>query len=315
MKKAFTLIELIVVVGIIVILIGTLLATISNGTESARAAKCLTNLKNLATACNSYAMASGHYPLAGSVESRNLDSDKSSGGSVSFRFYEHPGWISWNSQDKYPTHPDGQRYSTSHAAEKSWFTSAYNSDPEVRRYALRNGALWGSLAGNEEVFVCPVHRRRMKKENPIWSYVMNQKFGYDESQGDKPRLRGYGIEYGHLDRNPDRVLLFAELQFLPNDAVKVNTDEGSGFVNDCTLQYGQNEILGFNHPNGKRGLFAHVAFADGHTEKLAIPASPSDTGWTLNISVSSLKDLTKWLCEGYDVSFNEKERKYEKFND
>ena len=211
--------------------------------------------------------------------------------------------------------PNGQCYSTSHAAQSGWFTSAYNQDFEVRQYALRNGALWGSLSGNEEVFVCPAHRRRMKKQNPIWSYVMNQKFGYDESQGSRPRLRGYGIQYGHLDRNPDRVLLFAELQFLPNDAVTVNTDAGPGIVNDCTLQYSQNEILGFNHPNGKRGLFAHVAFADGHAEKLAIPAVPSNAGWALNISVSNLKDLTKWLCEGEDVSFNEKERKYERFND
>ena len=72
MKKAFTLIELIVVVGILVVLVGTLVAALSGGTDAARAARCLTNLKNLATACNSYAMAHQVYPLAGSVETRSL---------------------------------------------------------------------------------------------------------------------------------------------------------------------------------------------------------------------------------------------------
>ena len=57
MKKAFTLIELLVVIGILAILIGVLISTIANGTEVARAARCLTNMKNLANACNSYAMA------------------------------------------------------------------------------------------------------------------------------------------------------------------------------------------------------------------------------------------------------------------
>ena len=83
MKKAFTLIELIVVVGILAVLIGTLVAALSGGTDAARAARCLTNLKNLATACNSYAMASSCYPLAGSVELRGIDRDSGSSGEIS----------------------------------------------------------------------------------------------------------------------------------------------------------------------------------------------------------------------------------------
>ena len=93
MKKAFTLIELIVVVGILAVLIGTLVAALSGGTDAARAARCLTNLKNLATACNSYAMASSCYPLAGSVELRGIDRDSGSSGEISQKFTEAPGSV------------------------------------------------------------------------------------------------------------------------------------------------------------------------------------------------------------------------------
>ena len=297
MKKAFTLIELIVVVGILAVLIGTLVAALSGGTESARATRCLTNLKNLATACNSYAMAAQVYPLAGSAETRALARDESSAGEIKQRYSEVRGWISWNSRGAYAGNV------TSHIASGDWFTSAYNTDFDTRQYALTNGALWRYVSENSDVFICPEHMRSMRLKKPLWSYVMNERFGYDDSLGARAKLHAPYIGYGHLSR-PDRVLMFAELQFLENDRVKVDTDTGSGINNDCTLQYNHNEVIGFNHPNGKRGLFAHIVFADGHVEKLVVPASPSSIGWALEIDRNELEDLTEWLCKGKDVSFN-----------
>lgn len=297
MKKAFTLIELIVVVGILAVLIGTLVAALSGGTDAARAARCLTNLKNLATACNSYAMASSCYPLAGSVELRGIDRDSGSSGEISQKFTEAPGWLSWDSRGAY----EGK--TTSHVASGGWFTSAYNQQFEVRQHALTNGALWRYVSENSEVFVCPAHRRAMRKQNPLWSYVMNERFGYDSSQGSQAKLYNPHVGYGRLPR-ADRVLMFAELQFLENDKVSVNTDQGPGLANDCTLQYNHNEVIGFNHPNGKHGLFAHIVFADGHIEKLVIPASPAGAAWSVVPGRSELEDLTEWLCKGEDVMFN-----------
>ena len=63
-------------------------------------------------------------------------------------------------------------------------------------------------------------------------------------------------------------------------------------------------MIGFNHPNGKRGLFAHIVFTDGHIEKLVIPASPAGDKWSIAIGKSELEELTEWLCKGKDVSFN-----------
>ena len=304
MKKAFTLIELIVVVGILVVLVGTLVAALSGGTDAARAARCLTNLKNLATACNSYAMAHQVYPLAGSVETRSLARDESSAGEIKQRYSEAPGWISWDSRGAY------QGKTTSHVASSSWFTSAYNEEEEVRQYALTNGILWKYLSGTADVYVCPSHRKILKHKNPLWSYVMNQKFGYDYSFGAK--AVGAGIEYGSLAR-ADRTLLFAELQFLSNDKIEVDTDASAGIKNDCTLQYVKQEVIGCNHANGKRGLCAHVVFADGHVEKLSIPATRNGENWSIKLGRGELEDLTKWLCQGKDVSFNGS--RYEKLQD
>lgn len=126
------------------------------------------------------------------------------------------------------------------------------------------------------------------------------------------RALNSGVRYGSLSR-ADRTLLFSELQFVKNNVVDVNMDEGSGIHNDCTLQYGKNEIIGCNHASGKRTLFAHVAFADGHVEKLTIPATYSSGGWNINLSHGELQDLTKWLCQGKDISYNG--GKYEKLED
>ena len=306
MKKAFTLIELLIVVGILAVLIAVLVAAIGGSTDAARATRCLTNLKNLASACNSYAMAHQVYPLAGSVETRSIDRDVSSSGEIKQKYVEAPGWLSWDSRGAY----EGK--TTSHVASGGWFTSSYNKDFDVRQHALTNGALWKYVSENADVYMCPAHRKAMRLQKPLWSYVMNERFGYDNTQGAQAKLYNPYVGYGRLAR-PDRILMFAELQFLDNDKVEVNTDAASGIRNDCTLQYNHNEVIGFNHPNGKRGLFAHIVFADGHIEKLNIPASPGAGKWSVPIGRNELEDLTEWLCKGEDVFFNG--AKYEKRTD
>jgi len=53
--KAFTLVEILVVIGIIALLIGILVPTISKARESSRTAACLMNLKQLTAAAYTYA--------------------------------------------------------------------------------------------------------------------------------------------------------------------------------------------------------------------------------------------------------------------
>jgi len=59
--NAFTLVEILVVIGIIAVLIGILVPTVSKARESSRTAGCLSNLRQLTTAAFNYAADHNHY--------------------------------------------------------------------------------------------------------------------------------------------------------------------------------------------------------------------------------------------------------------
>lgn len=304
MRKAFTLIELLVVIGIIGILAGVLMATFSGGTETARSAKCLANMRNLAQGALSYAAQHGRYPYAGSHAAIGVTSDGKT------KYVEHVGWISWLSMnDEYNTHKGG---GSSQSFRDLPNISAYCEDEEKSLFALTNGTMWKCVGQNRETYVCPAHvlwARRFKAK-VCFSYAMSAYFGYDWSQGSKAvTSEGSGYITMHATRL-DRKLLFSELGYV---AVDENGKEGDVSSSDdttqldCVLQYkasvngksynerwgGNPESIGFNHKSGKQ-YCAHVAFADGHIEKLVMPKGSGLTG----------VQLTALLCGGVDVSFD-----------
>lgn len=292
----FTLIEVLIVIGIIGILAAVLIGQFGGATESARAAECLTHMRNLANSVQNFGMAKDYYPTAGDVEFVDVVGD-------SVRYKVHKGYISrYSANDPYARNGGA----SSHQNLDS--PSPYNEDPEVRRYCVTNGAIWAYGAKKLNEYVCPAHQRFVnsnktkKLEGPGWSYAMNPYFGYDWSDGSEPTgspLRP--VRYGECKR-PDKRLLFAELQWeeckdSKRSDISPIYSTSSGTPLDGVLQYdrsdwnGADEQIGFNHKMGKKYV-AHVCFADGHTERLTMP----NTG--------SLTELTKWLCDSDDIEFN-----------
>ena len=303
LKKAFSLVELIVVIGILGILAGILFVSFGGATESARAAQCMTNLRNLATAANAHAMKTGWYPLAGSREAMDIDP---MAGDAAMKYKPQYGWVSWLDQGMYED-GNGNRISTAHKNPGicPWYGA--ESDEE-NQYAITNGVMWKACSYNRNVYTCPERaKKKGAHKTHLWHYVMNAKFGYDYSKGSKAvaTFDSYGIWYGSLKRT-DRVLMFAEMA-LEDPETGEEIGDGDASLSDCTLQYkatinghnynkewsGAAETIGFPHKHGKRGRCGHVAFADGHVEKLMY----SSKGL-------SLENLTTLLCEGLDVVYS-----------
>ena len=303
MKKAFSLVELLVVIAIIAILAGVLMSTFGGGTSSARAARCLSNMKNLANACQTYGMEARRYPLAGNLVYMYMDESKGIG-KVRRQYKENAGWISAYSENKFP--------STSYSQPPS--VSMYSEDRNQVTYALTNGVLFKYVSGSRETYVCPEHAKHVGPSVHVnWSYLMNAAFGWDKLQRTKANADSGRVEYGTLAR-ADKTLLFSEVPYMNfNGWCPTPGDTASSTDTDAILQYSENgldagskgatsgggspEEIGVNHRSG-RNYFAHVAFADGHVEKLRVPMSGKKP------NTSGFAELTSWLCAGYDVSFD-----------
>lgn len=297
-KRGFSLVELLVVIGIIAILTGVLFASFGNATESSRAALCLTNMRSLAMSVNSIAMGMGGYPLAGSREVYGM----STGDNTALGYTSQRGWITWL----------GENYKGASAHRSNPLYPFYGTaNREENDFAFTNGTLWVSCGRNRTLYTCPEHvrlRKNMMKAAPYFSYVMNAKFGWDYTMGQgsvdgTPDIE-YEIGFGDLP-TADKTLLFAEL---PDASTGGDDPEKSIYRADCTLQYldvktsgntgsdrmavqaGYAESIGFLHKVGKRKC-AHVAFADGHTEKIVWMEGGVDQ-----------KTLTAYLCKGWDVT-------------
>ena len=292
-----------------------LLGSFTGGTESARAAKCLNNMRNLAQGAISIATKTDHFPFAGSHAVVGMGSN---GKTV---YYEHVGWISWLSKnDEYATRTHGKSKPTNFVnCENVGAYSSLGGEDKDGDFALQNGKMWTAVGRERGVYVCPEHQLRAakKKVNVRFSYVMNADFGYDFTKGSEATGTSDGSDGVYFNSSRlDRKLLFAELpisgQVVPSTdratSVKDNYSTGATPENDCVLQYkatvngktyngdwkGTAEAIAFNHKSAKRRC-AHVAFADGHTEKLLAPKS---TGGL------SDEELTALLCAGVDVGFD-----------
>lgn len=292
------MLEMLVVIGIIGILMGVVLTQFGGSTESAKAAKCATNMHNLVMAAHACALEQqdGYFPAASSFSYSYADHKD-----LKLKYNHRIGWIAGSETRRNGTESPVAFQAIPFNVDKG--SSGKNS---IALRALQNGALWKAMGSNRSAYQCPVHAEAARKANgalPGWSYAMNREFGYDKPDNDDRKWWGQtktSISIGGKTRSPDKVLMFAELQGADIKMRGYDSIEASPFLKggapyaDGRLDYDQEDI-GFNHQASTKGYSANIAFADGHVDKLLYPRSGSGI---------SVRKLTEALCRGHEITFS-----------
>ena len=313
-RRAFTLVEMLVVIAIISMVAMASVTSIKSAQRQARSAKCQANMHTLYNAAVAFRADNSYFPPASGYEVFDSRNDK---------YSQYRGWVTWvrpgaerarkgDSGNKYKGSGNtdaGQKASHASAyvyvgtgADKSDYTGASGNAPnygkvnDSRVYrSIDEGALFVYADKNFSAYCCDEFKARYGKQC-MRSYAMNQCFG-------SRRYRRYPPCWDVPSEHPDRMAMFVEIGNAGSknkDPLKdLTTTVGGGrtgtagdtdapkdiFGDDSVWDWDKNSAGGNDGAGGenigvlhrKSGkLYGHVVFADGHLESLELPKSTTD---------------------------------------
>lgn len=297
-RKAFTLLELLIVITIIAVLASAILSSYSKARENGWAARCKGNLHSLYQAALNYS--SDHnqaLPVAAPYETQDV---------LQNRYWEHEGWVNWidpNNRVNGATsnlwiHQFGNDVHNRYAepadphpgpnASSTWPSTWFGGNG---LFSIKNGTLWEYGYQQLGAYICPKFARSSVcgRSDAVRSYAMNR------------NVSECGMV--SLPVEASRIILFAEMQpksiFYPGKAgtaiCGACADSWSATGGDGQLSAGNgsnrivpDETIGCVHKIGN-AYYGHVVFGDGHIEAI----SP-----VLNASGGVVSNRTFDACTG-----------------
>jgi prepilin-type N-terminal cleavage/methylation domain-containing protein/prepilin-type processing-associated H-X9-DG protein len=304
-QRGFTLVELLVVIGIIALLISILLPSLNKAREAGRSVKCMSNLRQLSQATMMFA--NDHkFKMPGRGAGTPLIADPTTGG---FRLITTAAeaqdnvavdWIAWQRQID-PLDGQPNVGANNQNISLSGLARYLNIKEQTGVPAAAANSLSTSV---EAVFVCPSDTRSRPKTltdraggrgNYAYSYSMNQcvtmdkgnvptQINWDGGAGPTPAGftkwdRSWGPSYsGKLSgiKNPSNIILLVceDEQTLDDGSFAGQPYQwGSGYINAVAarheLKNKKAKMLVFGSTNPNENGVGNVSFCDGHAETIS----------------------------------------------
>jgi prepilin-type N-terminal cleavage/methylation domain-containing protein/prepilin-type processing-associated H-X9-DG protein len=271
-RRGFTLVELLVVIGIIAVLVGILLPALSRAREHARGVQCLSNLKQLSAATIAYCNENkGAYPgRAGQGTDAIFSGDPR----------KHWGWIAWRRKVDPVT---GTYYPGTWDQNITYSALApYLGVRLVEHNPTNSTAIADYAAANEvspmleQIYRCPSdkleQRLAFQPDNGgrgvyRYSYSMNICFGNKRPDPTGTLLLGKPhTKINQVKRASEKIIYIDESERSVNNG-EYNPTTPWASADDPNRDY---SAIAERHENASRRNSAdargNVAFADGHAE-------------------------------------------------